>query len=104
MRLASALDETSSGNKTLNIIARLLYSFELGGIDVWVDRSSRSIAAVQLAFTAPSEEASERGATLTLGFSDYGKSVTVDTPPQERRVRPDVFTPVFNQGRLQPQS
>jgi hypothetical protein len=103
VRLAHVLDERSSGNKTLNIIARLLYSFELRGIDVWVDRPSRSVAAVQLAFAAPEEAASGRGATLRVAFSDYGKLVTVDTPPQERRVRPEVFAPLFNQGRLQPQ-
>ncbi len=99
--LTDVFRQGNSGNRSLNIFARLLRAYEVGSLEVWVDPSGDKLMKIATAFVKPQEGGSfEEKATLTLDFSDYGKKVVVEEPPKELTVQPEVFGRMFGSGDI----
>lgn len=93
--LTEVFRQGTSGNRGLNIVARLLKTFDIKSLEVWVDPKKETVAQIKAVFKKPSDEADEFRSILTMQFSDYNKSVTVDRPTGQLTVQPEVFAHIF---------
>lgn len=100
--LVQMMRQGVSGNRALNVLARLLRAYDVQEFDIWVDGGSKEIRVIHVVFGRPvAEGQAETVATLQLAFSDYGKQVAIDEPERELSVRPDVFGRIFGSGEIQ---
>lgn len=91
--LAGVLAKTASGNTTFDMIARMLQSYTIQSADVWV--KDHNIRGMKLTFVKDQNDPATSAAHLQLSFSDFGKAVAIERPPQELTVRPEVFSQLF---------
>jgi len=100
-QIHDVLEQKTSGNRALNIIARLLNGGDIKSIEVWVDKSTHEIPRFRLSFVHPVKNSQPVDfATLDLSFTDYGKKVTITRPPQQSTAKPDVFAKLFGTGQV----
>lgn len=102
--VADILRRTSSGNAGLDTIARLLDAHVMKEFTVWV--SGNDVRRIQAHFVRPFDDAQGEPqefdfATLTLTFTEYGKTVTIDVPEHQLTARPDVFARMFGTGQAE---
>lgn len=100
--LYEVIRQNTSDNRALGVVARLIRSNTVDSLDVWVDGSSQQIRRISAHFTRPMS----KGETfdfgrLTLDFSDYNKSVTIDRPETAVSARADVFARIFGSGDVE---
>jgi len=100
-KAAAALAQNASGNRALNIVARLLRGSDIKSLDVWVAPRGHEIQRVQIVFVRPGS--SREFATLKLSFTDYGKKVSIDRPRVQTSVNPAVFAHLFGTGEIHAQ-
>lgn len=101
-QLADVLRQGTSGNRAAHVIARLLDANRVEALDIWVDSGAQEIRHLRVHFVRPLSNGNEFDfATLTLTFTDYGKSVAIDEPQRQARVRPEVFAKIFGSGDIQ---
>lgn len=100
-QLADLFRQSASGNRSLHVITRLLDAHNVKTLEVWVDQSSRELRRLRATFVRPLKDGQEFPfATLTLNFTDYGKSVNIDTPARQLNVSPSVFSRLFGTGEV----
>jgi hypothetical protein len=100
-QLATLLSREQSGNLGLDVVARLLKAHKLKRMSVWVG-SQKELRRVELTFVHPLQRGGEFDfATLTLTFTEYGKSVTIDRPEKQLTVEPKVFARLFGNGDVE---
>lgn len=95
--LARVLPAESAGSQAWEALAFLLDALNMKSVEWWVDGGDDELRMVQVAFVESSSQgdAQER-ARLLLSFSDFGKEVVIERPPQEQVVRPEAFHSLFN--------
>jgi hypothetical protein len=100
--LAAAFAMSASGNRALHTLARLLRANNIDAFDLYINSSSLELTQAKIHFVRPLEGGKTFDfAELTLAFTDYGKPVTIDHPPQQAHVRPEVFGALFGTGEVQ---
>lgn len=100
-RLADVLQYSRSASNAWHVVARLLAGTDVRSLDVWVDADSSTLAFIEAAFVIPLTNADpyEYG-TLKIALSEYNKPVSVERPPKELTVRPEVFAKLFGSGEV----
>lgn len=98
--LIEVFRQAHSGNRALHVIARLLRAYDVGTLDLWVDPGKRDLRRIAVTLGVDSDGVLDERATLNLAFSDYDKQVTIEEPPRELTVRPDVFGRIFGSGEI----
>lgn len=101
--LVNAFVLSVSGNRGLHTLSRFLRANNIESLDFYVDADTEQLRQMAVHFVRPLDgEEPFDFARLTLSFRDFGVATTIDRPPQEVFVRPDVFTPVFGTGEITP--
>ena len=100
--LVKAFELPTSGNRALHTLARLLRANNVDALDLYINSSNDELTKITVHFVRPLPDGTNYDfANLTLSFTEYGKSVTIETPPEEARVRPEVFSNLFGTGEVQ---
>lgn len=101
-QLADALRLPSSGSQAWHVLARLLDANRVKAVDAWVDSRSGELRKVRVQFVRDLSQGREfEFATLTLTFTDYNKTVTIDAPESKLFVQPHVFAKLFGGGEIE---
>lgn len=98
--LIEVFRQGKSGNRTLHVLARLLRAYNVDSFDVWVDDEDKVVQKVTMTFVERVGDNPEQAASLALTFDEYGKSVSVEQPPKELTVKPEVFGRIFGRGEV----
>lgn len=101
-KLAQVFSQSTSHNRALNVVARLLKAYDVKSLEAWVGPDNALTIAAVFVRPLPTGKTFET-ARLELAFSEYGKPVSVDRPPQQSTVKPAVFAKLFGTGQLQAQ-
>lgn len=100
--LTEVFRQGRSGNRGLQVVARLLRTFDVSALEVWVDPGDKTVAQIKATFKKPSDQSDEFRSILTMQFSDYGKKVNIDRPTAQLTVKPEVFAKMFGGGDIEP--
>ncbi|MEX0649463.1 MAG: hypothetical protein WD200_00500 [Candidatus Andersenbacteria bacterium] len=100
-QLIAVLQQSVSGSRAWNVIARLLKAFDLNAIDVWVQENGvPQLRHVKLTFEKADIQNDEAEAVLVFTFGDFGKDVAIEAPDREITVSSEVFTRLFGEGEV----
>ena len=101
-QMQAAWQVDSSGNKGLDVVARLLQANKVKQVEVWVAKKDSQLRRIKVNFVRPLKNGNEFDfATLDVTLSDYGRVAVVERPVKELTVRPDVFAKIFGTGEIQ---
>lgn len=98
-QLADVVRQQASGNRTWNVLARLLDGLRVKTVTVFIGHSDE-LRRVQVEFIPNTKGFDTPAATLTLTFTDYGKKVKFDIPKSELTAQPGVFAKIFGTGQV----
>lgn len=101
-QLQEAWRLSTSDNKGLDVIARLLAANKVKQLDVWVAKNDSQLRQVKVNFVRPLSNGNEFDfATLDILLTDYGKVAVIDRPAEELTVKPEVFAKLFGTGEIE---
>lgn len=90
-----------SGSEAWGVLTRILRAYDVKTLVLAVDKENKELRQAVMIAGEKSEngEISDK-VKLTLEFSEYGKEVMVERPPQEATAKREVFGRVFGSGEL----
>lgn len=96
-----AIRPGKSGSEAWGVLTRILRAYEVKTLALAVDKKNKELRQVVLVAGERMEggEISDK-VKLTMEFSEYGKEVIVERPPQEATAKREVFGKVFGSGEL----